>query len=155
MTRHRHAVLERLEGVLERLVSLTGKQKGLPQGIVNEAGGKVFTFGSFELGVYGPRSDIDALMAAPKHVNREHFFEHIPDLLRKEFKPHEITELTSVPGISVPIIKLELCGVSVDLIFCSLQLSSLPKTQELSDLNLLRGLDDTDLRCVNAAFSLR
>jgi poly(A) polymerase len=142
-------VLDRLEAVLKRLVQLTGKQKGLPQGILNDAGGKVFTFGSFELGVYGPKSDMDTLMLAPKHVSRERFFEHIPDLLKKEFKPEEITELTPVPGISVPIIKLELCGVSVDLIFCSLQLSSVPKNQELSDLNLLRGLDDTDLRCVN------
>ena len=142
-------VLERLQGVLKRLVLLVGKQKGLPQGILNDAGGKVFTFGSFELGVYGPRSDIDTLMAAPKHVTREHFFQHVPELLRKEFTPDEITELTPVPGISVPIIKLELCGVSVDLIFCSLQLSSIPNSQDLSDLNLLRGLDDTDLRCVN------
>lgn len=149
LTLSRHSVLERLELVLKRLVVLIGKQKGLPQGILNEAGGKVFTYGSFELGVYGPGSDIDTLMVAPKHVTREHFFEHIPGLLRKEFKADEITELTPVPGISVPIIKLELCGVSVDLIFCSLQLSSVPKSQELSDLNLLRGLDDTDLRCVN------
>jgi poly(A) polymerase len=149
LTYSRTTVLERLGTVLKRLVVLTGKQRGLPPGILNEAGGKVFTFGSFELGVYGPKSDMDTLMVAPKHVTRDHFFEHMPDLLRKEFKPEEITELTPVPGISVPIIKLELCGVSVDLIFCSLQLSSVPKTQELSDLNLLRGLSETDLRCVN------
>ena len=128
---------------------MIGKQMGLPQSILNEVGGKIFTFGSFELGVYGPRSDIDTLMAAPKHVTRDHFFQYMPDLLRKEFKAEEITEMTPVPGISVPIIKLELCGVSVDLIFCSLQVSSVPRTQELSDLNLLRGLDQTDLRCVN------
>ncbi len=142
-------MLERLEAVLKRLVVLVGKQKGLPQGILSEAGGKIFTFGSFALGVYGPKSDIDTLMVAPKHVTRQHFFEHIPTLLKKEFRPEEMTELTPVPGISVPIVKLELCGVSVDLIFCSLQLSSVPKNQELEDLTLLRGLDDTDLRCVN------
>ena len=142
-------MLERLESVLKRMVLMVGKQMGLPQSILNEVGGKVFTFGSFELGVYGPRSDVDTLMAAPKHVTRDHFFQYMPDLLRKEFKSEEMTELTPVPGISVPIIKLELCGVPVDLIFCSLQVSSVPKTQELSDLNLLRGLDQIDLRCVN------
>lgn len=146
---HRQNVLHRLEAMLKRMVVQTGKQKGLPQGILSEAGGKVFTFGSFELGVYGPGSDMDTLMLAPKHVTRDQFFEHMPGLLRKEFKSEEITELTPVPGISVPIIKLELCGVSVDLIFCSLGVSSVPKSLELSDLNLLRGLDDTDLRCVN------
>ena len=149
LTPYRQVVLNRLEGVLKRMILLIGKQRGLPQGILDEAGGKIFTFGSFELGVYGPRSDMDTLMVAPKHVTREHFFEHMPDLLRKEFKPDEIEELTPVPGISVPIIKLEICGVSVDLIFCSLQLSAVPKSQELSDNNLLRGLDDTDLKCVN------
>lgn len=149
LTQLSRTVLDRLEGVLKRLVVVVGKQKGLPQGILSEAGGKVFTYGSFELGVYGPKSDIDTLMLAPKHVTRDHFFEHIPGLLKKEFKVDEITELTPVPGISVPIIKLELCGVSVDLIFCSLQVSAVPKNQELNDLNLLRGLDETDLRCVN------
>lgn len=138
-------MLERLEEILKRLVAMIGKQVN----ITYDAGGKIFTFGSFELGVYGPRSDIDTLMLAPKHVTREHFFQHIPDLLRQEFKPEEITELTPVPGISVPIVKAELCGVSIDLIFCSLQVLSVPKTQELSDLNLLRGLNDTDLKCVN------
>ncbi|KAF2480912.1 Poly(A) polymerase papa [Neohortaea acidophila] len=148
-TQRRHSVLDRLESVLKRLVAMVGKQQGLPPGILNEAGGKIFTFGSFELGVYGPKSDMDTLMAAPKHVSREDFFQYMPDLLRKEFKPEEIAELTPVPGISVPIIKLELCGVSVDLIFCRLHLQSVPKSQELSNLDLLRGLDDTDLKCVN------
>lgn len=142
-------MLSRLENVLKRMVVMVGKKMGLPPSILNEAGGKVFTFGSFELGVYGPRSDVDTLMVAPKHVTREDFFKYMPDLLKAEFKSEDITEMTPVPGISVPIIKLELCGVSVDLIFCSLQLQTVPKNQELSDLNLLRGLDATDLRCVN------
>ena len=42
LTRLRNAVLERLEAVLKGLVFLIGKQKGLPQGILTEAGGKVF-----------------------------------------------------------------------------------------------------------------
>ena len=90
-------VLERLEGVLKRMVVIIGKQQGLPQGILNEAGGKIFTFGSFELGVYGPRSDMDTLMVAPKHVSRENFFEYIPDLLRKEFKQEEIPNSHQFP----------------------------------------------------------
>ena len=63
---------------------------------------------------------------------RDNFFEYMPNLLRKEFKPEDITELTPVPGISVPIIKLELCGVSVDLIFCSLHVQSVPKRRTAS-----------------------
>lgn len=146
---NRKSVLTRLDKVLQALVKLMGQKQRLPSAILDVAGGKVFTYGSYELGVYGPGSDIDALMLAPKHVTRQNFFEHVPDLLRKEFKPTEIAELTPVPGISVPIIKLELCGVPIDLIFCSLRQSSVTAAIDLSDVNVLRGLDDTDLRCIN------
>lgn len=142
-------MLNRLEGVLKHMVYIVGQQAGLPPGILSEAGGKIFTYGSFQLGVYGPGSDVDTLMIAPKYVTREHFFQHVPALIEEEFKPEEIAEKTAVPGIAVPIIKLELCGVKIDLIFSSLQLSSVPKTQQLDDVNLLRGLNETDLKCVN------
>lgn len=149
LTLARAHVLAKLQGLLHQLVQIVGKQKRLPQNILDEAGGKIFTYGSYRLGVYGPGSDIDTLMVAPKHVTREDFFEHMPDLLRKASSPDELTELTPVQGITVPIIKLEMNGISVDLIFSALTLASVPKTLELTDNNLLRGLSETDLRCVN------
>lgn len=145
----RDQVLADLRKLLSTLVQIVGRQKGLPPEILKEAGGKVFTYGSYRLGVYGPGSDIDTLMIAPKHVSRDDFFKHMPDLLRKSTAAKDLTELTPVPGISVPIIKLELKGVSIDLIFSHLQVSSVPQGLELTDNNLLRGLDETDLRCVN------
>ena len=33
---------------------LASKKKGLGDAIVNSAGGKIFTYGSYRLGVYGP-----------------------------------------------------------------------------------------------------
>lgn len=45
--------------------------------------------------------------------------------------------------------KLEYSGISIDLIFARLQLSSVPITLDLKDNSLLRGLDETDLRSVN------
>ena len=35
-------------------VKHVGRQKGLPPSVVDNAGGKVCTFGSYRLGVYGP-----------------------------------------------------------------------------------------------------
>lgn len=149
LTHTRADVLAKLQGLLYQLVQIVGKEKRLPQNILDEAGGKIFTYGSYRLGVYGPGSDIDTLMVAPKHVSREDFFKHMPNLLRKAAGPDELTELTPVEGITVPIIKLEMNGISIDLIFSALTLASVPKTLELTDNNLLRGLSETDLRCVN------
>ncbi|RMY87274.1 hypothetical protein D0864_06889 [Hortaea werneckii] len=148
-TEKREAILKKLEGLLQRMVQEVGRKKGLPQSILEVAGGKVFTYGSYRLGVYGPNSDVDTLMVGPKHVTREDFFEHMPPLIRGAWTEDQIGGLVPVPGIGTPIIKLELEGVDIDLIYSSLQLSSIPKDIELKDDNLLRGLDDTDRRCVN------
>lgn len=147
-TDRRDAILRKLERLLKQMVQIVGKKKGLPQGILDSAGGKVFTYGSYKLGVYGPGSDIDTLMVAPKHVTRADFFELMPDLLRNSAEPGEITKLVPVPEASTPIIKLEIQGVDIDLIFTSLQIQSVADNTDLNDDNLIRGLDETDRRCV-------
>lgn len=35
-------------------VKHVSKKKGLPQPMIDAAGGKIFTYGSYRLGVYGP-----------------------------------------------------------------------------------------------------
>ncbi|KAF2726114.1 poly(A) polymerase Pap [Polychaeton citri CBS 116435] len=145
----RNEVLGILDKVTKDLVQLVGKKKGLPKAILQEAGGKIETYGSYRLGVISPGSDIDSLMLAPKHVTRDDFFDYVPDLLRKEFKPEEIKEMVSVRDAFVPIIKTDLRGVDVDIIFCSLQRPSVPNGLDYNDTSLLRGLSEVDLRCVN------
>lgn len=145
----RREVLTKLNNLTKQLVQYVGKVKKVPPEILKTAGGKIFTYGSYRLGVYGPGSDIDTLVIVPKHVTRDDFFNYFPGLLKKGSGPDDITEMTSVADASVPIIKLELCGISIDLIFCSLQVSSVPPKLELTDNNLLRGLSEVDLRCVN------
>lgn len=63
--------------------------------------------------------------------------------------PGAIKELTPVPDAFVPIIKLELSGISVDLLFARLALQSVPLTLTLKDTSLLRGADEKDLRSLN------
>lgn len=60
-----------------------------------------------------------------------------------------IEELTAVPEAFVPIIKLKFSGISIDLIFARLAVAAVPQNLLLKDANLLKGLDDRDLRCVN------
>jgi poly(A) polymerase len=124
--------------------------QGLSQEVANGAGGKIFTFGSFRLGVFGPGSDIDTLVVGPRHVTRDDFFKFFPDLLVKMAPPDAITDLTPVQDSFVPIIKFEYAGISIDLIYSRIDvLKQIPPNLTLSDNNLLRGLDDTDLRSVN------
>lgn len=50
----RGAALQKLQKAVEEFVRHVGKVKGLAPSVINNAGGKIFTFGSYRLGVYGP-----------------------------------------------------------------------------------------------------
>lgn len=119
--------------------------------LIKDARGQIFTYGSFRLGVYGPGSDIDTLVVAPRYVTRDDFFEFFPSLLVDMAPPGAITGLTVVTDAFVPIIKFEYSGISIDLIFSKIaMLKQLPaKDFDLKDSNLLRGLDDAELRSLN------
>lgn len=139
-----------MQKVAEEFIRRVGKKKGLPQSTIDNAGGKIFTFGSYALGVYGPSSDIDTLCVAPKHVDMDDFFDFFPATFRDMSKASEISEFVPVRESYVPIIKLEYCGVSIDLLFASLPtVSSVPNNMDLLDKTVLRGLDDSAMRSVN------
>ena len=63
--------------------------------------------------------------------------------------PGSVEEMTPVPDAFVPIIKLEFSGISFDLIFARLALPSVPLTLDLKNMDLLRGLEERDLRSLN------
>lgn len=58
--------------------------RGHSEVAIRNAGGKIFTFGSYRLGVHGPGADLDTLCVVPKHVEREDFFTFLEPML-KEF----------------------------------------------------------------------
>lgn len=99
--------------------------------------------------MYGPGSDIDTLVVVPKHITREDFFEHFPKTLEHMAPAGAVEEMTPVPDAFVPIIKLELSGISIDLIFSRLSISSVSPTLTLKDSSILRGLEERDLRSLN------
>lgn len=145
-TKKRVEVLNTLQKLAEEFVYLTSKKKNMTDGMAKDAGGKIFTFGSYRLGVYGPGSDIDALVVVPKHVNRQDFFEIFVQLLKK--RP-ELEELAAVPDAFVPIIKIEFAGISIDLICAKLDISKVPRDLTLDNKNLLKNLDERDMRSLN------
>lgn len=56
--RIRTDVLKSLQKITVEFVKVVGRKKGLPASIIDTAGGKIFTYGSFRLGVFGPGQSI-------------------------------------------------------------------------------------------------
>jgi poly(A) polymerase len=151
LTRGREEVLAHLQKVVEEFVRRVGKQKpGVQQPTIDAAGGKVFTFGSFALGVHGPSSDMDTLAVVPKFVSIDDFFRVFPPTFQAMSKTEDIEELVPVQDAFVPIIKIEYRGVSIDLIFASLpKKASIPATMDTIDKKDLEGLSEEATRSVN------
>ena len=145
-TKKRVEVLTLFQRLVQEFVYTVSKSKNMSDSLAQDAGGKVFTFGSYRLGVYGPGSDIDTLVVVPKHVTRDDFFSVFADIIRK--RP-ELEEIACVPDAYVPIIKLEFDGISIDLIMARLNIPRVPLDLTLDDKNLLKNLDEKDLRSLN------
>ncbi|KAG9066553.1 polynucleotide adenylyltransferase [Linnemannia hyalina] len=141
-------VLGKLDKLVKEFVYVVYVRKGYPEQIAKEAGGKIFTFGSYRLGVHGSGTDIDTLCVVPRYVDREDFFEVMYDMLRR--RP-EVTELASVPDAFTPVITMSFSDIPIDLTFARLGLSTIPDTLDLSDDALLRNLDDRCIRSVNGS----
>lgn len=149
-TKKRGDVLTHIQRVVEEFIRRVGKQKGLDQAVIDKMGGKVFTFGSYALGVHGPSSDIDAIVVAPKQVTLYDYFQTFEPTFREMSKVEDIEEFVPVSDAYVPIIKMEYSGVSIDLIFCCLpKLSSVPADMVTIEKKNLDKLDEASMRAVN------
>lgn len=153
-TANREEVLKSLQRIADVFIRKVAEQTYTENpAIQKSARGRIFTYGSYRLGVFGPGSDIDTLVVGPKYVTREHFFELFPGLLREMTPSGAITDLTAVTDAFVPIIKFEYSGISIDLIFSRIatlmEIPPVSSTWDLLDNNLLRGLDEAELRSLN------
>lgn len=147
-----YKVLESLRIIADAFVQRVAKEMFPDTAAMHkDARAKIFTYGSFRLGVFGPGSDIDTLVVAPKYVTRMEYFKYFPDMLVAMAPSGAITGLTAVEDAFVPIIKFEYSGISIDLIFSRIMMTSLPADPNwsLEDKNLLRGLDEAELRSLN------
>jgi len=144
----REIVLGRVASLVKKFVYKVGLSRGLSEQAALAAGGKIFTFGSYRLGVHSSGSDIDTLCVVPKHVQREDFYDVFEPMLR-EFDG--VTECSGVPEAFVPIITAKIQGVAIDFLVARLNLASIPDDLSLRDDNLLKNLDDRCVRSLNGS----
>jgi len=143
---HRMDVLSRLNAIVKQWIKDLSVEKNMPDNIAATVGGKVFTFGSYRLGVHNKGADIDTLCVAPRHILREDYFTSFLDVLRSRA---EVTELRAVPDAFVPVIKMSFDGIDIDLTFARLALKEVNENQDLSDPMLLKNLDQKCVRSLN------
>ncbi|XP_071387524.1 poly(A) polymerase gamma [Centroberyx affinis] len=141
---HRLAVLGKLNNFVKEWIAEISESKNLPPSAVSNVGGKIFTFGSYRLGVHTKGADIDALCVAPRHVERTDFFQSFFEKLKQH---EEIKDLRAVEDAFVPVIKFKFDGIEIDLLFARLALQSIPDNLDLRGDSILRNLD---IRCIRS-----
>uniref|UniRef100_A0A8U7MBM3 polynucleotide adenylyltransferase n=1 Tax=Corvus moneduloides TaxID=1196302 RepID=A0A8U7MBM3_CORMO len=137
---HRTTVLGKLNNFVREWISELAESKNLPPSITEQVGGKIFTFGSYRLGVHTKGSDIDALCVAPSHVERSDFFQSFFEKLKN---------LEEVKNLRVKYSckRLEL----IDLVFAKLSLPTVSDDLDLRDDSCLKSLDIRCIRSLNGS----
>ncbi|NWW24537.1 PAPOG polymerase, partial [Falcunculus frontatus] len=146
---HRTTVLGKLNNFVREWISELAESKNLPPSITEQVGGKIFTFGSYRLGVHTKgSSDIDALCVAPNHVERSDFFQSFFEKLKNL---EEVKNLRAIEDAYVPVIKFEFDGIEIDLVFAKLSLPTVSDDLDLRDDSCLKSLDIRCIRSLNGS----
>lgn len=137
-------VLGKLNTLVRVWIHEVSEAKNIPSSVIDNVGGKIFTFGSYRLGVHTKGADIDALCVAPRHVDRSDFFSSFYEKLKEH---EEVKDLRAVEEAFVPVIKLSFDGIEIDILFARLALQTIPENLDLRDDGLLKNLD---IRCIRS-----
>lgn len=111
------------------------------------ASATVLTFGSYALGAYGPESDIDVLCIGPCIASlQHHFFVVLRQML--EGRP-EVSELHSIEGAKVPLMRFKFNGILVDFPYVQLPVINAAEAMHAFDPHVLENVDGPSWRCLS------
>jgi len=144
---HRIQVLTKLNELVKTFVRKVAEEKKIPAHLHDSLGGKIYTFGSYRLGVHTRNGDIDTLCVVPGHVSRQDFFSTFFELLKNT---DGVRDCQAIENAYVPLIKLYYDDIDMDILFARLANNSMvPEDQELRSVEILRSLDDKCVRSLN------
>eukprot|EP00755_Sulcionema_specki_P027996 Sspe_Gene.88927::Locus_60832_Transcript_1_1_Confidence_1.000_Length_941::g.88927::m.88927/K14376/PAP; poly(A) polymerase len=142
----REKTLAWLDEICKKWIASMAIKQGIREESAKTLGGRIYTFGSYRLGVHGPGADIDTLLVTPKHVTREDYFSSFPMELKKY---PIVTEVVPVPDAAVPLIKMKIDSLNIDLLFASLNLTCIPNDFKITQDEILKEVDEQTQRSLN------
>ncbi|KAL7295550.1 hypothetical protein TKK_0011191 [Trichogramma kaykai] len=142
----RMEILSKLNTLVRKWIRDTSIGRNMPANVADQVGGKIYTFGSYRLGVHDKGADIDALCVAPRHITREDYFSSFFELLKAQ---PEVSNLRAVEEAFVPVIKMNFDGIEIDMLFARLAMKEVPESTDLKDDLILKNLDAKCVRSLN------
>jgi len=142
----RERVLTGLRNMVLEWIIRIAKKKGYSEDVQRAAGGKLYTSGSYRLGVHEPGADIDTICVTPSICEKEDFFGELKETLLAH---KDVTNLNSVEGARVPIITFDWEEVNIDLLFARLQQVSVPESIDIDNDQILANVSVATEKSLN------
>ena len=146
-SRRREICLGQLDNLIHTYVHQCALNSGIDGSMIDSSCGcRLYTFGSYRLGVHAPGADIDSLAVVPRYVTREQFFTEFVELLSQQ---SNVSELSAKTDAYVPVITFKLDEIEFDLLCACMSIQSIPDNFNVFDDNILRNLDQKSILSLN------
>jgi len=146
---NRELVLTELNEMCQRWVKQVTLNKNMSHQMVDETRVRLYTFGSFRLGVHNTGADIDVLCVGPKHVTHYDFFNSWVEMLKENYR---VSDILAVPESYVPLCKFKFDSVDIDMVYARVQLDVIDaETFDIFDNRNLKNADAKSVMSLNGA----